>query len=175
MYFRHMSSSPSRLRLAQQLFDCIDRNGGYFLSRLPASANPRIVGVHRRWRGRSIELEGHRLDEVADRLKREVLDVEVEVEFQRRVYAGRRRTDRRRLRLVGVRDPDSSSYWFYLTNIASEELDANALAQVYACRWQVELVFKELKSYYRLDELPTRKPSVVEALLLASIITLLAS
>ena len=36
-------------------------------------------------------------------------------------------------------------------------------------------MFKELKSHYRLDELPTRKGPVVEALLLASIITLLVS
>lgn len=108
-----------------QLFDCIDRNGGYFVSRLPASANPRIVGVHRRWRGRAVELAGRRLDEVADRLKREILDVEVQVEFRRRVYAGHRRMDRQRLRLVGVRDADTRSYWFYLTNIAPHDLDAN--------------------------------------------------
>lgn len=67
-----------------QLFDCIDRNSGYFLSRLPANTNPRIVGAHRRWRGRAVELAGRRLDEVADRLKREILDVEVQVEFRRR-------------------------------------------------------------------------------------------
>ena len=158
-----------------QLFDCIDRNGGYFPSRLPASANPHIVGVHRRWRGRAVKLQGRRLDEVADSLKREVLDVEVQVEFRRRVYAGRRRIDRRRLRLVGVRDAERRSYWFYLTNIAPQDLDTNDLAQLYACRWQVELVFKELKSHYRFNELPTRKAPVVEALLLASIITLLAS
>ena len=62
-----------------------------------------------------------------------------------------------------------------MTNIAPEVLDASELAQLYACRWQVEIVFKELKSHYRLDELPTRKATVVEALLLASIITLLVS
>ena len=158
-----------------QLFDCIDRNGGYFLSRLPARANPRIVGVHRRCRGRSVELIGRRLDEVADKLKRAVLDVEVEVEFQRRVYAGRRRTARRRLRLVGVRDEDTGAYWFYVTNIPPEHFEASELAQLYACRWQVELVFKELKSHYRLDQLPSAKAPVVEALLWASIITLLVS
>jgi putative transposase len=158
-----------------QLFDCIDRNGGYFLSRLPSRANPRIVGVHRRWRGRAVELEGKRLDEVAEQLQRAVLDVEVEVEFKRRVYAGKRRTDRRQLRLLGVRDPKTRSYWFYLTNIPPSELDAESLAQIYACRWQVELVFAELKSHYRLDELPSRKAHIVEALMLASIITLLVS
>ncbi|MCC7411852.1 MAG: IS4 family transposase [Gammaproteobacteria bacterium] len=158
-----------------QLFDCIDRNGGYFLSRLPAGANPRIVGVHRRWRGRTVALEGKRLDEVAGHLRRATLDVEVEVEFRRRVYGGRRRTDRRRLRLIGVRDAESASYWFYLTNITVDEFDADSLAQVYACRWQVELVFKELKSHYHLDELPTRNAHIVEALILSSIITLLVS
>jgi putative transposase len=158
-----------------QMFDCIDRNGGYFLSRLPMRANPRIVAVHRRWRGRTVELVGQRLEDIASKLKREHLDVEVEVEFRRRTYAGRRHTTRRRFRLVGNRDADTGAYWFYLTNIEPDVLAAPELAQLYACRWQVELVFKELKSHYRLDELPTRKAPVVEALLLASIITLLVS
>ena len=158
-----------------QLFDCIDRNGGYFLTRVPAGANPLIVGVKRLWRGRTVTLEGKRLHDVAGKLRRMTLDVEVEVVFQSRVYAGRRSTHRRRFRLIGVRDADTASYWFYLTNIPAEELDPESLAQVYACRWQVELLFKELKSHYRLDELPTRKECIVEALILSSIITLLVS
>ena len=139
-----------------QLFDCIDRNGGYFITRLATNADPRIVATHRQWRGRSIELVGKRLGEVAERLKRDVLDVEVEVVFKRRVYGGIRRTARRRLRLVAVRLPDSSEYRFYLTNIDPDWLDAHAVAQTYAARWQIELIFKELKSHYRLEELPTR-------------------
>ena len=79
-----------------QLFDAIDRNGGYFITRLAANA-----------------------------------------------------------------DPDS--------------LDAHAVAQTYAARWQIELIFKELKSHYRLDELPTRKAHIVETLLLGAVITLLVS
>jgi len=92
-----------------QLFDCIDRNGGSFLTRIPAGANPLIVGVNRKWRGRSVALEGKRLDEVAGKLRRMTLDAEVEVEFPRRVYAGKRRTHRRRFRLIGVRDPNSAN------------------------------------------------------------------
>jgi putative transposase len=158
-----------------QLFDCIDRNGGYFLTRLPAGANPLIVGVNRLWRGRTVALEGKRLDDVAGKLRRMTLDVEVEVEVQRRIYAGRRRMQRRCFRLIGVRDADSHSYWFYLTNIPAEEFEAESLAQVYACRWQVELLFKELKSHYRLADLPTRNGRIVEALILSSLITLLVS
>lgn len=157
------------------LFDGIDRNGGYFLTRLHANANPRIVAAHRQWRGRAIQLQGKRLHEVAHRLQRDTLDVEVEVAFPRRAYAGTRRRVRRRMRLVGVRLPESTEYRFYLTNIAPESLDAHAVAQVYAARWQVELLFKELKSHYRLDELPTSKAHIVETLLLGAVITLLVS
>ena len=45
--------------------------------------------------------------------------------------AGRRRIDRRRLRLVGGRDAERDSYRFYLTNIAPQDLAANDLAQLY--------------------------------------------
>lgn len=131
--------------------------------------------MHRRWRGRAVALEGQRLADVADQLKRTVLDVEVEVEFKRRAYAGQQQTGRRHLRLVGVRDPDSGSYWFYLTNIPTDVLDAESVARVYAFRWQIELVFKELKLHYRLDQLTTRKAPIVEALILSSISTLLVS
>jgi len=158
-----------------QLFDCIDRNGGYFITRLTANANPRIVAVHRRWRGDATDLEGKRLKEVAYRWQQEVVDVEVEVTFPRRVYAGVRRTVRRRLRLVAVRLPESTEYRFYLTNIDPDALDAQDVAQTYAARWQIELIFKELKSHYRLDDLPTSKAHIVEILLLGAVITLLVS
>ena len=133
------------------------------------------MATHRQWRGRSIELVGKRLKEVAGRLKRDILDVEVEVAFKRRVYCGIRRTAQRRLRLVAVRLPESTDYRFYLTNIDPDSLDAHAVAQTYAARWQIELIFKELKSHYRLEELPTRKAHIVETLLLGAVITLLVS
>jgi hypothetical protein len=62
-------------------------------------------------------------------------------------------------RLIGVRHPDSGEYRFYVKNIDPEIFDAEDIAQLYAARWQVELVFKEMKSHCRLDELPTSKGS----------------
>ena len=158
-----------------QMFDCIERNGGAFVTRLPRSANPKIVAVHRRHRGRAIALVGVKLDEVAERLQREELDVEIEVRFKRRVYAGRRRTARRRFRLVGTRDPSDGSYWFYVTNIGVETMTVEQIGQVYGCRWQAELVFRELKGRYELGALPSRSAHAVEALILSSVIGLLAS
>mgnify|MGYP001573971681 CR=1 FL=1 len=41
-----------------QLFDCIRRNGGFFISRLKVGANPLIVKAHRACRGRAVDLVG---------------------------------------------------------------------------------------------------------------------
>ena len=161
--------------LRYQLFDCIARNGRYFITRLATNADPRIDASHRQWRGRAIDLKGKRLKEVSSRLQRDVLDVEVEVAFQRRVYADTRRNVRPPLRFVAVRLPEITEYRFYPTNIDLDSLDAHAVAQTYAVRWKIELIFKELKSHYRLDQLPTRKAHIVETLRLGAVITLLVS
>jgi putative transposase len=158
-----------------QLFACITRNGGYFVSRLKGNANPRIVAVNRTHRGRAVPAVGERLRAVIDRMQREILDVTVEVSFPRRRYGGRVHRDTQRLRVVGVRDAATGHYHLYVTNVPLEKLAAEDIQAVYAARWQVELLFKELKSHYRIDDLPSAKKPVVEALVYAAILTLLVS
>ncbi len=158
-----------------QLFDCIRRNGGFFISRLKVGANPLIVAVHRACRGRAVNLVGHRLQDVIDQLQRQVLDVEVEVRFQRRVYRGHCRWTTARFRLVGVLDQTTNEYHLYLTNIPPCCMNAQDVAAVYRARWLIELAFAELKGGYGLDQIPTSKKSGVEIFLYASIITMLAS
>lgn len=158
-----------------QLFDCIDRNGGFFVSRLKVSANPVIASSNRRHRGRAVDILGRPLKEVLDRLKRQTLDVMVRVRFKHRKYAGRQRTGERLLRVVGVRNAATGQYHLYITNIPVARLTPDEIAQVYATRWQIELLFKELKSQYRIEDLPSRKREVVEALVYAAILTLVVS
>jgi len=158
-----------------QLFCCIDRNKGFFIVRLKSNANPLIVGVNQTWRGRSVELLGQRIQDVRKRLQRQSLDVQVEVTFKRRVYGGVRHKGIERFRLVGVRDAHTGEYHLYLTNIPPERLDATDIAQTYAARWLVELFFRELKSHYRGDQMPSAKRAVVEALLYAVLWTVLVS
>jgi hypothetical protein len=62
-----------------------------------------------------------------------------------------------------------------LTSIPAEILSAEDVASTYRARWEIELVFKELKSGYRLDDVQSRKREVVEALIYAAVLTLLAS
>lgn len=157
------------------LFARIDNNEGFFLSRLKANTNPRIVGANRKWRGKSRSVVGQRLRDAIDGLRREVIDVNVEVSFERRAYRGRSHRDTRVFRVVGVRNDETGIYHLYMTNIAPAVLDAEQLAETYRLRWQVELLFKELKSHYRLEQMPSGKRVIVEALLHAAILTLIVS
>lgn len=158
-----------------QLFACIERQGGYFLTRLKDKGNPLITAVHRRWRGRSVDVVGRRLQDVLGRLRREVIDMEVELRFHRRPYGGHRSTARARFRLVGVRNEETGTYHLYVTNIPVEKLSAEDVARTYAARWLIEMAFKQLKSHYRLDQMPSSKRHIVEALLYAALITMMAS
>ena len=157
------------------LFHRIDQNGGFFLTRLKANANPKIVAVHRQWRGQSIELVGKRLKEVLPSLRRQVLDVEVAVQFQRRVYLGHQSRARRAFRLIAIRNQETGAYHVYLTNLPADRLPAEDVQAVYALRWQVELLFKALKSHGRLEQLPSSNQAIVEAWVWASVLGVAAS
>jgi len=156
-------------------FARIDENGGYFVSRLKSKVDPLIIGTNRTCRGRSIDVVGKRLSEVLPKLKRQVIDVEVEVEFKRRAYNGKQRRDVKRFRLVATYNVEDEKYHLYITNIPVDRLDAKDIAVLYSARWEIELIFKELKSRYGIDILPTSNPQVVEALLWVGILTLIVS
>jgi len=155
-----------------QLFSCIRRNGGFFISRLKQSANPTIVAVHS---GSAAGLIGQKVHDAVLFLKRELLDVEVEVAFPGRRYGGRRRRRTERFRVVGARNAETREYHLYITNVAPDRLSAAEIASAYAARWLIELFFRELKARYRADQLPSRKRHVVEALIYASLLTFIVS
>jgi len=71
------------------------------------------------------------------------------------------------LRLVAIRDKQGG-YHLYLTNIPPEKLAATDIRSVYASRWQIELLFKEWKSYANLHAFDTGKSEIAEPLLPAS-------
>jgi putative transposase len=158
-----------------QLFACITRSHGYFISRFKDTANPMIVAQNLVPCGRAVEMVGRQLHSVLADLKRQTIDVMVQVSFKRRGYLGKATLATQILRLVGVRDPVTDTYHLYVTNIPAERLTAEEVAQVYGARWQIELLFKELKSHYRIADLPSSKRLVVEILLYAAILTLALS
>lgn len=157
------------------LFERIKKNGGYFVSRLRDDANPLIVGENRRWRGASRHLRGRSLGDVKDRLAREVVDLIVQVDFERREYLGRKARERAYFRVVGVRHGGARNHHWYVTNVPVTILSPAEVARTCAARWEIELVFRELKSHLRMAQLASGKRAVVESLVYAALIGLAVS
>jgi IS4 transposase len=68
----------------------------------------------------------------------------------------------KRFRVVGVRDEDADDYHLYIKYLSRSEFLPCDLVTIYRCRWEVELLFRELKTRYELDEFDTSKKHVVE-------------
>ena len=157
------------------LFTKIAENDGFFVSRLKGSADPLIISVNNICRGRSIDVVGQQVSEVLPKLKRQILDVEVEVQIKRRKYKGKQRKDTSQFRMIAVYNKEVKKYHTYLTNISCDVLKPEEIASLYGARWEIELIFKELKGRYALDMIKTSNPQIIEALIWVAILTLMAS
>ena len=157
------------------IFDRIDAYEGFFVSRVKENADPTVTRLLRVVRGRSVPVESERLRDVLPRLRREVLDAEVEVTFRHREYRGSTSRAKRSFRLIAILNEETRGYHTYLTNIPGDVLTAEEIGALYRARWEVELVFKELKSAYALDELGIKNARAVEALVWTAILTLITS
>ncbi|ELY92243.1 transposase (ISH8) [Natrialba taiwanensis DSM 12281] len=60
-------------------------------------------------------MEGKIIFDIVDELSRKYIDVEVEVELDRREYAGR--SHEKRFRVVGVIVTDADDYHLYITEV----------------------------------------------------------
>lgn len=159
------------------VFAKIKENNGYFVSRLKGNVDPLIVDLNNTCRGNSIDVKGKYISEILPKLKRQVLDVEVEVSFKRPNYNGKSKTrmDTEQFRLIAIFNEDDEKYHVYLTNITKEVLEAEDVAKLYGARWDIELIFKELKSRYALDVVNTKNTQIIEAYIWISILTLFVS
>ena len=83
--------------------------------------------------------------------------------------------DQGRPRAFNNFNKESGKYHFYLANIPVEILAAEDIARLYAARWEIELIFKELKSHYCMDLIPSANPETVKCLIWIAILTLMCS
>lgn len=84
------------------------------------------------------------------------------------------RANRVLARLVIVPGPHAGQR-AYLTNLDARRWPSQAIRELYRLRWQVELVFKELKQHLGLESLPTKDRHAVLALAWASLLALAVS
>jgi putative transposase len=154
----------------------IKQLGGAFISPLKMKANPRIVRFFLPPKNVALK-EGTHMHNVPKLLRGETFDAEVEIEFypKHKRGQGRSRIVKERFRVVGIHNPDSQKDHFYMTSLLPAQLPPNAVQAMYRARWEIELLFKELKSGYRLNQISSSKKEISEALIYAALVTLLAS
>ena len=139
----------------------LDRHGGFFIMRSKAGLNPRVIDAYRE--------DGQRLKSCQDRdfqaitskfPKRHRAELEVEWVIEGEPF---------RVRLIVSWNPQKKCFDYLLTNLPQDRYPLSVICLAYKLRWQVELLFKEWKSYTNLHKVDTEKETISEALIWASL------
>ena len=135
----------------------ISQAGNFFRCPMRLNGNALITGVNRgpAWLRKAVKKSpaGVWLKDVLPSTKRisRVFDLEV------RLRPKARRADKRAvsLRLVIAPGPEGTQRP-YLTNLSATRWSPDLLREAYRLRWQIKLVFKELKQHLSLEVLPAK-------------------
>jgi putative transposase len=157
------------------LFSKIQEKGGYFVSRMKSNANPRILSLNKGCKLDKEKIKGLKLSEILKGLNKEILDAKVEIQYIKTGGKRKRELIIEEFRLIAIYNQDDEKYHVYITNISDELLTAKDIADLYRGRWEIELVFKELKSKYQLDIVETTNEQVIKAFIWISILTMILS
>lgn len=138
----------------------VNKAGCFYLVRGRKGLNPKIL---RAWRddGRAVEkLTGMSLKEEGRRhCRAEVLDMDV-------------KSGKYEYRLIRRWFAEETRFCVWMTNLARETWPAERVMRLYRCRWQVELLFKEWKSYNNLKGFVTGQKAITEGLVWDSLLSL---
>src|SRR6185295_15208817 len=66
-----------------------------------------------------------------------------------------------------------TGYVLVLTSTTAADFSAEEILEIYRFRWQIEIVFKRLKSLLQLDELPAKEPELAQTFLLSKLLAAL--
>lgn len=140
----------------------VDAAGGFVIMRCTQKVNPQLRAC---WLGgqRRPEWDGKRLAELLPHLTGQDADLDVEW------HPGRGRPQRVRLRLVLLWNPQKRQHCYLVTNLDRERFPAAVVGQLYRLRWQIELLFKEWKSYSNLHRFDTQNAAITTGLIWAAL------
>lgn len=140
----------------------INKQGGFIITQAACSINPTIQHAYDH-HGKSLsKLMNRRLKTVKLKDKTQTLDLTVrwpnhDMDF----------------RVIAFWHKKKKRVGFLVTNLPRETVPAHDVIALYRLRWQIELLFKELKSYCNLKKFSTQNKHIVTTLIYASFITVL--
>ncbi len=149
--------------LSYPYFDAVMSAGGDFIARARDKRyTPRILKCYRGLNNKKTVI-GKRLDEID--LPNNNVDLLVE---------GRdSKMKKHQIRLVLFYVAKKKYHLRLITSLCPREFGPSTVASLYRLRWQIELFFKECKSFTRLKKFQTKNPHIVEGLIWASMIGIL--
>ncbi len=139
----------------------VDQHGGFFIVKGKANMTPVVLTAVTADGVRKNRLENKSLKDIRTKLsKTQSMDMDVEWP----VNAGALRC-----RMVASWNRKTKEYQYLLTNLPRDEFSIEQVLDAYRLRWQVELLFKDWKSYCNLHAFGTSNPSIAEGLIWASL------
>jgi hypothetical protein len=168
---RHCLPEPEELigalLLADRGYFCRHRlramgdSGAHFIVRAGATINPLIVSARRVDGGEVKSLRAVRLRQAKAQLARHgQLDMEVEFPMTGGPW---------RCRVVARAKASDGKPCYLVTNLSRDEFSATHVSDGYRLRWQIELLFKEWKSYANLRAFDTANAHIAEGLIWAAL------
>ena len=142
-------------------FAALMENSGSFIVRGKTSLNPEITAAYSEGGRRKKRFVGRSLKKARGFSRSSLADLDVcwdNVQGQPL-----------KLRMVVFWSPKEQRHSFLITNLARADFSAREVLDLYALRWQVELYFKEWKSYANLRAFDTEQAAIAEGLIWSAI------
>jgi putative transposase len=152
-------------------FHRLARAGATFLTRVKTNCALQIVQDVSPGAGRRAQVIGKTVSQALKGMTRKEVEFVVEVPVQ--LKSGRSQVYS--WRVLAQRNDKTGEYHTYMTNAAREVIGVKDVGELYALRWQIELLFKGLKSVGRLHHLPSRKPEIIKLLIKAALLFVVLS
>lgn len=142
-----------------EYIDELNEEGASFIIRAKSSINPLILSAVTADGKVLKHFHGKRLKEVS-LSKQQSIDLEVEWETKEGDVC---------CRLIVVWNPTHKVFNYFVTNLSFQRYSVKDVLAAYRLRWQIELLFKEWKSYANLHSFDTSQAPIVEGMIWAAL------
>lgn len=141
----------------------VHAHGGYVLIRHQNKIDPLVMNCF--VNGKHVpEHQGLRLQDLMTVHRGKTIDIDAQWKG-----IGRHRSRDTRLRVVLLWHPEDKEYMALVTNLDRQRFSPQDIRNIYRLRWQVELLFKEWKSYCNLHAFTTSKAPIATGFMWAAL------
>jgi putative transposase len=156
------------------VFAKIGEYGGSFVTRLKSNTKAEVVsvglGIPEKMRKKIIGQDIQKAIEIVRSYK---LDIDAKVTVRYFSSDEKKVKNSLDLRFIAVYNERTDEYHTYFTNIPAEELAGRDVASLYAARWDIENLFREIKSENLLGRLKSKNDVITEIFIRIPIIRLI--